>query len=212
MDATAHSPVPATDLPYLTGRTVTDGMNTGVVTAAEQDVCTVRWADAGFTERCATLELTAVNPDRPSLAHDELYANELGRILAERAGRTCDWQGEPTRQVGWREAARDVLRRLDGRALAAKHARCPHTYVVDRDGARRDDPIGFEPGDRLVTCTFYGDGPGRFRCGPHADDRGSIFQPTPAGMRIPDGCGEIRDVVALTPFETAVPARVAVAA
>lgn len=208
MDATALSAATATDLPYLTGRTVTDGMNTGVVTAAEQDVCTVRWADAGFAERCATLELTAVNPDRPTIARDELFAGTLGEILAERAGVAAlagFHRGHNDGRIAFTEAAREVLRRLDQRATQAKHTGCGYSYVVDAEGIRRTGRARFDDGDRLITCTFHVDGPNTFYCGPHRADvdagrPGSIYRPTPDGADVPADC---RTIVgeALSPFE-----------
>lgn len=208
MDVSAQSAAPATDLPYLSGRTVTDGTNVGVVIAAEQDVCTVRWADGGFTERCATLELAAANPDRPTLAHDGLFAATLGEILAERAGVAAlagIHQGHNNGRVSFTDAARDVLRRLDQRAAQAKHAGCGYSYVVDAVGVRRADRTRIDDGDRLITCTFFVDGPGTLYCGPHRGDvdagnPGSIYRPTPDGADVPADCRAIVGE-ALSPFE-----------
>jgi hypothetical protein len=130
--------------------------------------------------------LRAVNPDRPRLAHDDLYAQALGRIFARRSSREDDFDGDPNRETGWREAARDALRELDAKAFEAKHAGCLYTYVVDPAGNRRPDPNDYVDGDTLICCPWYGDGPRRPNCAVHTaawkrGERSSIFYPSESG-------------------------------
>ena len=204
---TTHPTECGTNLPLLPGRTVTDGEATGVVTAAHgTDVVTVRW-EGTFTQRCAVTELRTVNPDRPTLAHDDLFAVTLGEILARRSGPNVlkgFRQGYNNGFVSFKETARDALRHLDEVAAEAGRAKCCYTYVVRPDGARRTE--GFEDGDRLIVCTFHVDGPNTLHCGPHramvlAGDRGSIYTPTPPDLDVPDDCRAIRASESLTPFE-----------
>jgi hypothetical protein len=175
-------------LPYLPGRTITDGHSTGIVVEADADACTVRWPE-GITERMPTASLRAVNPDRPTLAHDELFVSALGENLAQRSGAEAlagFHQGWNNGRVAFTEAARRVLAGLDERALAAKHAACSYSYVVDPDGIRRQDRGEFLDGDRLVTCPFFADGPNSgLYCGAHypgvvdGSNRSSIFYALP---------------------------------
>lgn len=199
---------------YLPGRSVTDAVRsaTGVVTAVNADgTYGIKW-DGGILEPHAEADtFVPVHPDLPALAHIEMYASALGEELARLAGPdtlAAFNDGWNNGRVAYTETARDLLRRLDQRALKAKHARCLYTYVVDPAGVRREDRAEFRDGDRLVTCTFFGDGPGSAVCGPHRPEiagRSSIFY----AHEDKYASGE---AVALSPFETAGPARVEVAA
>lgn len=191
---------------FLPGRTVTDGMSRGVIVqVVDGDFCTVQWSP-GFTEQCPPADLAAVNPDRPSLSGDELFAATLGEELARRAGAEAlagFHRGHNDGRVGYTEAARMVLARIDGRALTAKHSGCAYTYVVDPQGQRRANREGWADGDRLITCTFFVDGPDSLYCGPHTNaEPGSIYMPTPPGMPIPGGLSVIEGTP-LSPFAQA---------
>jgi hypothetical protein len=202
-------------LPFLPGRTVTDDMNTGIVIDADTDTCRVRWQPEGITERCAVAELRAVNPDRPMLAHDELYASALGEELARRTGPVAlagFHNGWNNGRISYTETARDMLRRLDERALELKQARCLYTYVVDPQGVRRADRGDFRDGDRLITCSFYADGPGSFGyCGAHCPGVKDGSAPSSIFYALPEqhASGE---AVEKSPFDPIAPVQGRVAA
>lgn len=210
-DTTGRSADSAThpaEVAYLPGRTVTDGVTTGVVFEADPDgTVLVRWNDAGFTERCTAADLRAVHPDRPALAYDETLVVFLGENLAKRAGALDRFNdGHNNGRTAFVESARRVLADWDTRAREIKHNRCLYTYVVAPDGVRRADRSEFLTGDRLVTCTFFVDGPGTGYCGAHRPEVAgltSIFYAEPEQH-------DSGEAVALSPFET--PGRVRIAA
>jgi hypothetical protein len=197
-ETTGATTLPANTL-TLPGRTVevemSDALAGGrpywlrgiVIDVTLDGVATVLMDDGAghVSEQCTALR--PVNPDRPTLAHDDLIAGALGVQLAERAGPEAFagfHRGHNDGRIAFTEAAREMLRQIDVRALVAKHQRCGFTYVIDPRGNRHTDPGVWNPGDQLVECAFYVDGPGTIFCGAHlpgvkaGTDRSSIFYAT----------------------------------
>lgn len=127
-------------------------------------------------------QVRPVNPDRPTLAHDQLIAAALGEQLATRDGRLADYQrGWNDGRSIYNDVARDMLRNVDQRVFAAKHARCAYTYLVDATDLRKANQSAYEDGDNVIACAFYPDGPDTIYCAVHhplvqAGDRGSIYR------------------------------------
>lgn len=145
--------------------------------------------DGLVLELIAASQVRPVVGDRPTLAHEDLFVEQLGEILAERAGPEAlagFHNGHNNGRTAFREAARDVMRRLDASAEQARTALCLYTYVVDPDGNRRTDPTDYVEGDTLITCAWHRDGPGTLDCAVHrrmsdAGERSSIFYPSDDG-------------------------------
>lgn len=160
-----------------------DAVITGVRPATHEYEITY---DGLVLEHIAASLVRPVVPSRPTLAHDSLFVEELGEILAERAGSEALHRflnGGADGRVGWRETARDAMRRLDAAAEQVRTMPCLYTYVVDLDGVRRPGPTDCEDGDTLIACAWHRDGPGTLYCAVHrrmsdAGERSSIFYAT----------------------------------
>lgn len=194
--ATVDRPTIPAWVAYLPGRTVelvstVTPARRGVVLGADDRELSyvVRWTEAGVVGTAHGFMLRAVHPDRPTLANDNLYAVTLGELLARRDGPDAlagFHDGYNNGHTAYKETARDLLREMDAVAAEAKRAGCPYTYVLDPSGQRRPSRTAYEPGDTLIVCPWYCDGPGRLFCAPHAEaeaqgDRSSIFYPSDAG-------------------------------